>query len=157
MGLQNIFWTKHNLKLYGIIMVLNIIWIKQHEIVVLNLSPHDHHVLTSYINCIEQANGSESTMSDTNAIVRSEVVETGFGFYFDKDIKHLSCCKITSTLTEDALGHSLPKWVVSFINVTLNLHFLIVIILYLILCSLVVCTTWDLEQLISKQIVKLVR
>lgn len=55
------------------------------------------------------ANGLEFTMGDTNAIVRSEVVETGFGFYFDKDIKHLSCCKITSTLTEDALGHSLPK------------------------------------------------
>jgi hypothetical protein len=44
-----------------------------------------------------------------NSVVRAEVVETGFGFYFDTDIRHLSRCRITSTLTEDALGHTLPK------------------------------------------------
>lgn len=49
------------------------------------------------------------------SVVRSEVVETGFGFYVDEEVKHLSCCKITSTLTEDALGHSLPKYVLSIV------------------------------------------
>ena len=48
-------------------------------------------------------------MSDNNSIVRAEVVETGFGFYIDEEIRQLSYCRVTSTLTEDALGHSLPK------------------------------------------------
>ena len=51
---------------------------------------------------------SPSIMGDS-ALVRSEVVETGFGFFTDKDLKSLSCCKVASTLSQDALGRYLHR------------------------------------------------
>jgi len=48
-------------------------------------------------------------MGDNSTLVRSEVVETGFGFFTDKDLKSLSCCKVTFTLSQDALGRYLPS------------------------------------------------
>ena len=41
---------------------------------------------------------------DDLCVVRSEVSETGFGFYTDDELEELSCCKITSTLAIDPLG-----------------------------------------------------
>lgn len=41
-------------------------------------------------------------------IVRSEVTETRFGFYSDAEIRNLSVVRITSGVTEDALGHLMP-------------------------------------------------
>ena len=43
-----------------------------------------------------------------NPIVRSEVVETGFGFYSDEGIRAISACQITSPLAQDTLGNNLP-------------------------------------------------
>ena len=40
-----------------------------------------------------------------SSIVRSEVTETGFGFYTDDDIKGLSVCQITSPISQDLLGN----------------------------------------------------
>ncbi len=40
-----------------------------------------------------------------NPIVRSEVIETGFGFYGDDALRLLSVCKLTSPVSQDALGN----------------------------------------------------
>jgi hypothetical protein len=42
-----------------------------------------------------------------SAIVRSEVTETGFGFYTDDDIKNLSVMRIVSPVSQDLLGNNL--------------------------------------------------
>ena len=42
-----------------------------------------------------------------SAIVRSEVTETGFGFYTDDDIKKLSVMRIVSPVSQDLLGNNL--------------------------------------------------
>eukprot|EP01035_Chromulina_nebulosa_P018336 gene18336-24027_t len=42
-----------------------------------------------------------------SSVVRSEVIETGFGFYSDDELKALSVCHITSPLARDALGNPL--------------------------------------------------
>ena len=47
-------------------------------------------------------------MAHSNQIViRSEVVETGFGLYSDEDIKRISVCRITSSVSNDQLGNPL--------------------------------------------------
>ena len=45
----------------------------------------------------------------SSTIVRSEVIETGFGLYTDDEIKALSACQITSPLSEDELGNALQR------------------------------------------------
>jgi len=45
--------------------------------------------------------------NNNNHIVRSEVTETAFGFYSDDEIKNMSYCKVTSPVTNDALGNAL--------------------------------------------------
>jgi hypothetical protein len=51
-----------------------------------------------------------------STIVRSEVVETGFGFYTDDDIKDLSVRQIVSSISEDLLGNKLE----GYVNYTFN-------------------------------------
>lgn len=43
-----------------------------------------------------------------SSLVRSEVREVGFGFYTDAELLQLSVCKITSPISQDILGNSLP-------------------------------------------------
>jgi len=42
-----------------------------------------------------------------NVIVRSEVIQTGFGFYTDSQLEQLSACQIQSPVSFDSLGHAL--------------------------------------------------
>jgi hypothetical protein len=42
-----------------------------------------------------------------SVIVRTEVTETGFGFYSDDDIKRLSVKRIISPVSQDMLGNNL--------------------------------------------------
>lgn len=46
-----------------------------------------------------------------NKVVRSEVIETGFGFYTDEDVKNLSVCKVVSPVSTDALNNPLSRCV----------------------------------------------
>lgn len=41
----------------------------------------------------------------TTQVIRSDVIETGFGFYTDESIRKLSVCQITSSVSQDALGN----------------------------------------------------
>jgi hypothetical protein len=51
-----------------------------------------------------------------SSIVRSEVTETGFGFYTDDDIKDLSVRQIVSSISQDLLGNNLE----GYVNYALN-------------------------------------
>lgn len=42
-----------------------------------------------------------------NPIVRSQVIETGFGFFSDDALRALSVCQITSPVSQDSLGNYL--------------------------------------------------
>ena len=59
-------------------------------------------------NCFRRKRSYSMHKSSRGVIVRSEVVETEFGFYTDEEIKSLSVCKVTSPLAFDALGNALP-------------------------------------------------
>ena len=48
---------------------------------------------------------------DSNVIIRSEVLETNFGFYSDEEKKNiLSVCKISSIVHDDANGNIIDKY-----------------------------------------------
>ncbi len=49
-----------------------------------------------------------ASFNDANIVVRSEVIQAGFGFYTDKDLEQLSVCQVTSPISFDSLGHALP-------------------------------------------------
>ncbi len=60
-------------------------------------------------------------MNETT-IVRTEVLETGFGFYTDDELRLLSSCVVNSTLAQDVLGNALTgfgpcQWNILFSSV----------------------------------------
>lgn len=44
-------------------------------------------------------------MSTSNLVIRSEVTEVQFGLFSDEDVRHLSCCQISSPIAFDGLGN----------------------------------------------------
>jgi DNA-directed RNA polymerase I subunit RPA1 len=46
-------------------------------------------------------------MQQNNIVIRSEVSEVQFGLYSDADIRHLSCCQISSPIAFDGLGNAI--------------------------------------------------
>ena len=60
---------------------------------------------------------------ESNVVIRSEVVETNFGFYSDEEKKCiLSACKVSSMEHEDVNGNTIEKYVLLCIYLILEVN-----------------------------------